>query len=459
MFNLKRLLPLFFIVLSCKTYSQNKQLLYGFAEIPQTLLLNPGAETNYKFHAGLPLLSGFSSEFGATGFTITDLFTIDNRSINNKVSEVLNKLTAKDHIKFNTQIEILNAGFRFNDKNYVSFGFYQEIDAIIYIPKDPLNLIIEGNTGYLNKNFDVSQILFKADALGVLHFGVTRQVSDKFTFGARFKMYSSALNIESSKNSGTFTTVNGSDNMYIHYLDNVNVNVKTSGLVANDEYVDTLKTYLANTFLGSNIGIGIDVGFTSHLSDQLEFTGSILDLGFIKHKKNSKNLFIKGSYKFEGIKFGYNPDNSINYWNDLEEDFTEKVPNGDNQDSYISWRPTKLNTSLKYSFGQKRSKYCYDNSYKAFYRNAIGVQLYSIFRPLTSQWALTGFFEKSFTEKLHAKVTYTLDDYSFYNIGAGFSAQIGKLNFYGMIDNIVQFSDIASANSVSLQLGINIIFN
>jgi len=459
MFNLKRLLPLFFIVLSCKTYSQNKQLLYGFAEIPQTLLLNPGAETNYKFHAGLPLLSGFSSEFGATGFTITDLFTIDNRSINNKVSEVLNKLTAKDHINFNTQIEILNAGFRFNDKNYVSFGFYQEIDAIIYIPKDPLNLIIEGNTGYLNKNFDVSQILFKADALGVLHFGVTRQVSDKFTFGARFKMYSSALNIESSKNSGTFTTVNGSDNMYIHYLDNVNVNVKTSGLVANDEYVDTLKTYLANTFLGSNIGIGIDVGFTSHLSDQLEFTGSILDLGFIKHKKNSKNLFIKGSYKFEGIKFGYNPDNSINYWNDLEEDFTEKVPNGDNQDSYISWRPTKLNTSLKYSFGQKRSKYCYDNSYKAFYRNAIGVQLYSIFRPLTSQWALTGFFEKSFTEKLHAKVTYTLDDYSFYNIGAGFSAQIGKLNFYGMIDNIVQFSDIASANSVSLQLGINIIFN
>ena len=241
MFKIKKLLLLFFIVLAVKTFSQNKQLLYGFAELPQTLLLNPGAETNYKFHVGLPLLSGFSAEFGATGFTVSDLFAVDNRSIRDKVSAVLNKLTAKDNIKLNTQIEILNAGFRLNDKNYVSFGFYQEIDAILYIPKDPLSLIIEGNSNYLNKNFDVSQVLFKADALGVLHLGITRQVSDRFTFGARFKIYSSALNIESTNNSGTFTTVNGTDNIYAHYLDNLDVNLRTSGVVANDEYVDRSK--------------------------------------------------------------------------------------------------------------------------------------------------------------------------------------------------------------------------
>ena len=104
MLNIKRLLPLLFIVFAIKTYSQNKQLLYGFAELPQSLLLNPGAETNYKLHVGVPLLSGFSSEFGATGFTISDLFIADNRPINDKVSEVLNKVTTKDHIKINTQI-------------------------------------------------------------------------------------------------------------------------------------------------------------------------------------------------------------------------------------------------------------------------------------------------------------------------------------------------------------------
>jgi hypothetical protein len=456
---MRRLLPLLFIFFAISMYCQNKQLLYNFAELPQTLLLNPGAETNYKFHVGIPLLSGFSSEFGSTGFTISDLFTVDNIPINDKVSEVLNKITRKDHIKFNTQIEILNAGFRYDDKNYFSFGFYEEIDAIIYLPKDPINLIVEGNSEYLNKSFDISQILYKADALGVLHFGVTRKVSNKLTVGARFKIYSSALNLESSNNTGTFTTVNGTNNIYTHYLDNLNVNLKTSGLVEGNEYIDDPKTYLGNTFLGSNLGVGIDVGFTSHLSKQLEFTGSIVDLGFIKHKKNIKNSFIKGNYKLEGIEFGYNPDNPINYWDELDEDFKENVPSGDNQDSYISWRPTKLNASLKYSFGQKRSKYCYDNRYKDFYKNAFGIQLYSVFRPLNSQLALTGFFENSFSEKLHAKVTYTIDDYSFYNIGVGVSAQIWKLNFYGMVDNIAQFSDIASANNISVQLGINIIFN
>jgi hypothetical protein len=37
--------------------------------------------------------------------------------------------------------------------------------------------------------------------------------------------------------------------------------------------------------------------------------------------------------------------------------------------------------------------------------------------------------------------------------------QLGKVNFYSTVDNIAQFNDIASANSISLQLGINLIFN
>ena len=210
---------------------------------------------------------------------------------------------------------------------------------------------------------------------------------------------------------------------------------------------------------------GIDVFFIQISSgyqvnsDQLELTGSIVDLGFIKHKKNIKNSFINGSYNFEGIEFGYDEANSTNYWGDLDQDFKEKVPSGDNQESYISWRPTKFNASLKYSFGEKRSQYCYDNTYKDFYVNSLGVQLYSVFRPLGPQIALTGFFEKSLSKKIRTKVTYTIDDYSFYNIGAGISAQIGKVNFYGMVDNIAQFSDIAAANNISLQLGINVIFN
>jgi hypothetical protein len=450
----------FILILSCvKISAQNKQVLYDFAELPQTLLLNPGAETNYKLHFGMPLLSGFSIGYGSSEAVLTDVFSIDNKNINDKISTILNSLNSRDFVKFNSQIEIFNVGFRGGENTYFSFGFYEEIDAISYFPKDLVTLFNEGNNAYLNKSFSVSQILYKLDVLGVLHAGVSKKINDQLTLGGRVKIYSSALNIESTNNTGTFTTVLGTDNIYKHYLSTININARTSGLVVDDEYQEDSNEYLKNTFLGGNLGIGFDFGFTFHINPQLEFSVSILDLGFINHTKDIKNTTAEGSFVFEGIEFLYDSNNQINYWGEIDKKFKEQLPIDENQESYISWRPAKLNAALKYSFGERRSEICYDNTYKDFYTDALGVQLYSVFRPLSPQLALTGFYQKSITNKIHTKVTYTIDDFSYANIGAGLSAQFGKVNLYGMVDNILEFSNLSAANSLSLQVGINLIFN
>jgi hypothetical protein len=446
----------FFIGLN--SFSQNKQVLYDFAGLPQTLLLNPGLETNYQFHIGMPLLSGVSSELGITGFSVSDIFGVNSNSITDKVATVLKNIDSSDYLKINSQIEVFSAGFRFDEKTYISFGFYEELDAIGYAPKDILSLLTEGNAASLNRTFSVSQVLFKLDILGVVHAGITKKVNDQLTLGGRFKVYSSSLNLETVNNYGTFTTNLGNNNIYIQSLDNININLRSSGLVENNEYIYDAKTYLKNTFLGGNIGVGLDFGLTYHMSPQLQFSGSIVDVGFVNHKKNIQNTAITGSFTFEGIEFEYDGSNR-NYWNELETAFKEQLPDTENNESYVSWRPTKLNAAIKYSFGEKRSKYCYDNTFKEFYTDAFGAQLYAVFRPLREQFALTGFYEKSLSNKLHAKVTYTLDDYSYYNIGLGVSAQIWKINFYGLLDNIAALSDISSANNISLQFGFNFIFN
>jgi hypothetical protein len=224
MHNVRKILLLISLFLITEYVAQNKKLLYNFAELPQTLLLNPGAETNFNYHVGIPLLSGISTEIGSTGFSIADLFADD------KISNVLDKLRTNDYVKLNVQLEVLNAGFRLNNDYYFSFGFYEEFDAIGYYPKDIITLVTEGNSSFLNKSFELSQTLFKIDLLGVLHFGFTNKVSENVTFGARFKIYSSALNVESFDNSGTFTTVNGSNNTFTHYLDNIYLEARTSGL-------------------------------------------------------------------------------------------------------------------------------------------------------------------------------------------------------------------------------------
>ncbi|MFT4801875.1 MAG: hypothetical protein ACI93N_001650 [Flavobacteriaceae bacterium] len=448
---------IFTFLIGLNSFSQNKQVLYDFAGLPQTLLLNPGLEIDYKFHIGMPLLSGFSSEIKSTGFSLSEIFSINNNTINDKISAVLNKIDANDYLKVNTQIEVFSAGFRFDKKTYVSFGFYQELDAIGYAPVDALTLINEGNTGYLNKSFSISEMIFKLDVLGVIHVGISRKVSDKLTLGGRFKVYSSALNLETTNNQGTFTTRLGNNNIYTHHLDNVNLNVRTSGLISNNEYISDASTYIENSLLGGNLGAGIDLGFTYHVTPQLQFSGSLIDFGFVQHTKNIKNNLIEGSFTFEGIEFEF--DSNRNYWGELDAALKEQLPIVNNEDSYTSWRPSKVNAAIKYSFGEKRSKYCYDNILKDFYTNAFGAQLYSVFRPLRQQFALTSFYEKSFSNKLQAKITYTIDDYSYYNIGVGVSAKIWKINFYGILDNLTKLSDISSANNVSLQFGFNLLFN
>ena len=126
MHNVRKILLLISLFLIKEHVGQNKKLLYNFAELPQTLFLNPGAETNLNYHIGIPLLSGISSEIESTGFSIADLFADDNRSINDKFSNVLDKLRTNDYVKLNIQLEVLNAGFRLNNDYYFSFGFYEE---------------------------------------------------------------------------------------------------------------------------------------------------------------------------------------------------------------------------------------------------------------------------------------------------------------------------------------------
>ena len=455
---MKRNILIVFVFFGLSVFSQNRQVLYDFAGLPQTLLSNPGLETNYKYHIGVPLVSGISSEFGSTGFTVSDIFAADNRDINNKIRNVLATINANDNLKVNSQIEILSAGYRLNEETYISAGFYQELDAIGYIPKDLLTLANEGNAAYLNRSFSISQIRYKVDAIGVLHAGITKKVNNKLTIGGRFKIYSSALNLESTNNSGTLTTTLGSNNVYIQYLNNINLEFRTAGLIEDNQYIETPSSYISNTFLGGNLGAGLDFGITYHISPQLQFSGSIIDVGFVNYKKNIKNTVTAGNFTFEGIELDFN-NNGTNYWDEVNTAFKEQLPTTDNQESYVSWRPTKINAALKYSFGRKRSKYCYDDTYKDFYTDSFGAQLYTVARPLRQQFALTGFYEKSLSNNLHAKITYTVDDYSYTNIGLGVSAQIWKINFYGILDNITELSDISSANNISVQFGLNLLFN
>ncbi|WP_035335906.1 DUF5723 family protein [Dokdonia sp. PRO95] len=466
---MKYILGFLFLVLTYTVSAQNKQLLYNVQELPQSLLSNPASVITFDKHIGIPFLSGFSVEGGSSGVSAYDLFRSD-RDINTSIDIAIAELDSKDYFGVNQQLEILSFGWRSRKSEvYYSGGLYHEIDALVYFPKDIAVLAYRGNADYIDRAFDFSDLSFTAESLSVYHFGLQKQVNDSWQLGVRAKVYMSVANINSTDNTGTFVTRTTPEgpNFYSHQLRNVSLGVNTSGIASlfEEEESTEVNEIVSNAFLSDNAGFGLDVGFTHFINDQWLVTGSLIDIGFVRHKADVKNFSARGDYETSGIELEFpgaiQGVETTSYWQELEDEFEDAVTLEDSLSSpYISWRPLKINGSVQYSFGEDRGEGCNCRSKsKRIYKNRVGAHLYSIKRPRGFQTALTGYYEKQWGNKLLSRVTYTYDKRSSKNIGLLMSAKIDKFNLYLAADNLLEYSNLAKARGASLQLGMQLVFN
>jgi hypothetical protein len=457
---MRKVLVLFTLSFSLCCFAQNKQLLYNFTTIPQSLMANPGTDFKYNWYTGVPLVSGISVNIGSSGFSAYDLFADNGVDFNTKLRNLLFSISRNDKIYINEQLEIFNGGFQINREYnpiYLSFGMYQELDFLLYFPKDIAVLALYGNRDYLGKTFNLGDINAKGELLSVFHFGLNKKVNEKLILGARAKIYSSILNISSTKNSGYVYTVLAENEFYKQIISS-NLNVNTSG------FTNYTKNYTGNaasdimskTLFGGNLGLGFDFGLTYSPKDNIQFTASIVDFGFISHSKQVENYSAKGVYVQDGLTPDFiNPSLTTESFSN---EFERAIPYVTNNKKYTTWRPIKWNASYQYSFGERNYSDCNCTGNEMEYNNSIGAQFFAMTTPRIPMMALTAFYRKRVLDALELKATYTLDSFSSSNIGVGLSTQLSKVNFYFLADNLLEYKDLSKANSLSFQLGLNIIF-
>ena len=461
---MRKIYLVFIVIFHFSCFSQNKELLYNFTLIPQSSLVNPGADVSYKFYFGFPVLSGVSANLGSSSFSAYDLFANNGVDFNDKVRSIINQSSSKDKAQVNEQLEIFSGGFRIggtDSKSYISFGMYQEFDFLMYVPKDPGILALDGNQNYIGKSFNLSDINVRAEVLSVFHVGFHKKIDEKLVLGGRAKIYSSGANATSTKNSGYIYTEEspGTPNIYTQIISS-NLELRTSGLAAftKDEYEGDIASDIAhNTFFNGSLGLGLDAGLTYYFKENLQFTASIIDLGFIKQSKDIETITYKGTYNYQGVNPSFSP---VSEPENVFDEFDEAIPRDTLYNKYTTWRPTKLYSSMQYSFGQSRSDAecnCKAQTNKR-YLNAVGTQLFVMTMPKEPFVAITAFYKRSIFEKLDLKATYTYDSYSSKNFGLGLAGTIGKVNIYALVNNVLEYKDVSKANSLALQFGINFIF-
>jgi hypothetical protein len=457
---MRKIILLFVLFVSVKCISQNKQILYNFTSIPQSLMINPGSDIKYKYYFGIPLLSGISVNVGSSGFSAYDLFANDGVDFNVKLRNVVFSTARMDKAAINEQIELFSGGFKIGDwqsNSYISFGMYQEFDFLSYMPKDIAILALDGNRDYLGKVFDLSDLNVKAEMLSVFHIGCHKNIKDNLIVGLRGKIYSSAFNANSTKNSGYIYTIPSNNGIYEQVISS-NLELNTSGIskYTEKDYSGNIANDITQkVFFGGDLGLGLDAGLTYYPKKNIQFTASIVDVGFIGHTKDIERFTFKGYYKYEGVTPKFTNGNSAG---NVYQEFKDAIPLDTLYTKYTTWRPAKFNSSIQYSFDDSRNKDCNCDGADSEYKNALGAQLFVMSTPRKPFMAFTTYYRRNLLNNLQMKATYTLDSYSYKNIGLGLSAQLGKLNFYVLADNLLEYHDITKANSLSFQFGLNIIF-
>ncbi len=455
-------------------HAQNKEVLYDFIEIPQALMVNPGMNTIYNWYAGVPFISGIYAQGATSGLTVNDIFAADGLDINQKVRDrALNSLSKRDEVNGIFQVDILNGGFRGqkDPANFFSFGMYVEGYALNYWPKDLAILAYEGNADRLGQRFDLNDLNTSGQFINVLHFGINRQIKNNLTLGARIKLYSGIVDINSTNNSGYFETTVGQNNLLRNTLVS-DMRLRTSGLDAlidaNDNGGSIGSLLTKRGLFGGDPGLGFDLGVTYNLNDQTVITGSLLDIGLLYHTSDVTSYSLEGSASIEGVEIILPEalsDPNADFWEDLVNEIEELVPFEENSKNYVTFRPIKFYSSIRYNFGKQGepTEACdCDNQTDSgdrslYYLNSVGGQLYAINRPRGPQFAVTAFYQRRFAKVLALKATYTVDKFTASNIGLGMSLQAGPVNLYIMGDNLLAYGNIADSNYASFQLGLNII--
>lgn len=466
---MRKIVLVLFLLTSVLSIGQNRPLLYNVDDLPQSLLQNPGARIDFTRHIGVPFFSQIHLSAGSTGIIAHDIFADDGSNINQRVQGVMNSITAGDFFSVNEQIEILSLGWKMGNRGYFSTGIYQELDLFAYFPKDPALLAFEGNADYINQDFNFSDVSFTGEVLTVYHAGFNYKIDRKLTVGGRFKLYSGIFNAESTNNKGSFRTVetpNG-PNFYQHEVSGLDVTVNTSGYASlkNEEGMtvdEAVAELLSRSFFGQNVGLGVDLGFNYRVTDQFSINGSIQDLGLMFHQKDVENYNYFGSFQTNGLEPLFpeldENENAIPYWDVFEERLDRNLRDETTENAYTTWRPLKFNASFEFGTGKSILPCDYLISKRPRFMNLFGMLVSGVNRPKGPTYGVTAYWDRKVNDNLRFRLAYGVDEYSITKLGAMISSRFKNFNIYLAANDIIGYTNLAKANSASLQLGLQFIF-
>lgn len=427
------------LLLATHVFAQTDFTLYHMKMVPFRIYQNPALLPQSRVFVGFPVISSIYFH-GSNAFSYSDIITREaDDSLKIDIDKLLTKLGKRNNLFTNLDIDLLSFGFRVADKYYITFSARERSIFRFMYPKDLVNFIWKGNAAIgLGKELEFSP-RFDAMVFNEFALGLAREVNDQLTVGIHVNLLNGQYNISTERAKVSLYT----DPNDFSFRMNSDISIRTAG-------PDSLSNQKPKAFIKSgNFGLGIDLGATYKLNSKFSFSASVLDLGFIKWKKNL--------LAFESRRPG-----AIVSFNGIDiNKFFKKDSVGINYKAVLD--------SLKDQF---KIDSLYNQSYKTslpmrFYLGAI----YNINDNNTVGFLFHGqFYDKKFLPSfslsyytqvgrvLGLSASYNIMNHSYNNIGVGLSLNLGPTQIYATTDNILAISNYKTAQNAHLHAGIVWVF-
>jgi hypothetical protein len=191
---------------------------------------------------------------------------------------------------------------------YFSFDATLKNTQRITYPKSLVEFLLQGS-GNGGSPYDFSALSFESLQYAELAVNISRNFGDMLSIGVRPKILYGLATVTTQEN--VFTLETSAEEWIIDAhsavrmaATGVPLPVDSSGVFDPSGTIETVNWSSPSDIIGSgnkNRGFGIDFGLHFRPIDRLEFSASLLDLGYINWADQPQSIIIDGTYAFQGL--------------------------------------------------------------------------------------------------------------------------------------------------------------
>ena len=407
--------------------------LHFIPELWQANQTNPAFMTERKFNYAFPTVA---LNFNHSGFAYNDLIRTEADGTNVlDLDPVLSNLDDSNVMTMGLDVETV--GFTFGGKIWRgSFSQTFKTRMLFSYPKDLVEFGWKGNGAFVGDVLDIGP-QFQATSYSEIAMGLAVKLP-KIQIGGRVKVLSGMMDISSEQSTATVFTSPEAYQTTLTSLYRINVStLSPHGSITNFDPEIIVKV------IGGNFGLGLDLGATMDVTEKLNVSASIVDLGAITWKSNATNYTSDGTYTYEGLDVS-------NILRDDEVDFEETLDTIEQifdfqttNESYSTALPTKFYISARYRVHDifTAGGLIFMQRFKQ--KNLPGLALNGTFR---------------LGSIASAGLTYSVYNKSYTNVGLSGAVRLGPVQLYAMADNMLAVFKPYDSQFVNARVGLNLSF-